>query len=159
MRGNELQKLQIITKQARGRFRTPGRVVDSRSTPKRITLGSRTNPMWQAVLWRDPMWRSVPRSPAAKSHITWREPTSWAATTRHVARFQVARFHVAKRREALCGEIPHRVAKSHVARWGSTTRPGVRSRPRACFVIICNFCNSFPLKVVDFGRIRACNYL
>ena len=55
--------------------------------------------------------------------------------------------------------MPHHVAKSHVARWESTTRPGVRSRPRACFVIICNFCNSFPLKVVDFGRIRVCNYL
>merc|ERR1712074_9073 len=85
----------------------------------RITNDSRVNPMWQAALWRDPMWRSGPRSPAAKSHVTWREPTSWAATPRHVAR-----FHVAKRREALCGETPHRVAKiltNHSDFWREAT--------------------------------------
>ena len=147
--GYELQKLQIITKQARGRFRTPGRVVDSRSTPKRITIDSLTSPMWQAAL------RHPPR----------RNPTSLGENPRHGARLRRDSMwrdstwrNVEWRNPMLCGETPHRVAKSHVARWESTTRPGVRSRPRACFVIICYFCNSSPLKVVDFGRIRVFTY-
>ena len=153
MRGNELQKLQSLQNRPADVFGSRAELL-SPSRHKGFRHG-----MWDLASHNGVSPRDISPHHVGSRHVRGigsRPALRDLGGFRHMALRHMESRHRASRHMG-------RVWESMVNFMGvareSTTRSGTRSGPRACFVIICNFCNSFPLKVVEFGRVRVCSNL